>query len=68
MRTPCPRYFEALSEVLELPNVKAEIEPYLDMLSELSLLTGMNLTQPEDVQSLYLTLLAEVIIQSLNKL
>ncbi|XP_014094596.1 venom acid phosphatase Acph-1 isoform X1 [Bactrocera oleae] len=59
VRTPCPRYFEALSEVLELPNVKAEIEPYLDMLSELSLLTGMNLTQPEDVQSLYLTLLAE---------
>lgn len=62
MRTPCPRYFEALGEILELPNVKAEIEPYIGMLKDLSLLTGMNITQPEDVQSLYLTLLAEVII------
>ncbi|XP_054731873.1 venom acid phosphatase Acph-1-like isoform X2 [Anastrepha obliqua] len=59
VRTPCPRYFEALGEVLELPNVRAEIEPYLSMFSELTALTGLNITQPEDVQSLYLTLLAE---------
>uniref|UniRef100_W8BS13 Venom acid phosphatase Acph-1 n=1 Tax=Ceratitis capitata TaxID=7213 RepID=W8BS13_CERCA len=59
VRTPCPRYFEALSEVLESPAVKAEIEPYTGMLAELSALSGLNITTPEDVQSLYLTLLAE---------
>ncbi|XP_067647607.1 venom acid phosphatase Acph-1-like isoform X2 [Eurosta solidaginis] len=59
VRTACPRYFEALEEVLDSPNVKAEIAPYLNMLNELTTLTGMNIVQPEDVQSLYLTLLAE---------
>ncbi|XP_037938962.1 venom acid phosphatase Acph-1-like isoform X2 [Teleopsis dalmanni] len=59
VRTSCPRYFEAVHEVLELPEVKAEIEPYLDMYKELAELTGMKFSEPEDVQSLYLTLLAE---------
>lgn len=60
MRTACPRYFEALHETLDSPAVKAEVEPYEHLYSELSELTGMNLTEPEDIQSLYLTLLAEV--------
>ncbi|XP_017494266.1 PREDICTED: venom acid phosphatase Acph-1-like, partial [Rhagoletis zephyria] len=59
VRTSCPRYFEAIDEVLKLPNVRAEIEPYRGMLNELTAFTGMNITEPEDVQSLYLTLLAE---------
>jgi len=59
VRTACPRYFEALQEVMELPEVKAEIEPYLEMFKELTKLTGMKIAEPEDAQSLYLTLLAE---------
>ncbi|XP_017957903.1 venom acid phosphatase Acph-1 [Drosophila navojoa] len=59
VRTPCPRYFEALHEVYELPEVKKEIEPYLDMFKELAAHTGLSFNEPEDVQSLYLTLLAE---------
>ncbi|XP_030388050.1 venom acid phosphatase Acph-1 isoform X1 [Scaptodrosophila lebanonensis] len=59
VRTPCPRYFEALHEVYELPEVKAEAEPYLEMYKELEAHTGLSFKEPEDVQSLYLTLLAE---------
>ncbi|KAL7734385.1 hypothetical protein ACLKA6_010718 [Drosophila palustris] len=59
VRTPCPRYFEALHEVYEKPEVKAEIAPYLDMFKELASHTGLSFNEPEDVQSLYLTLLAE---------
>lgn len=59
VRTPCPRYFEALHEVYELPEVKEEIAPYLEMYKELALHSGLSFKEPEDVQSLYLTLLAE---------
>jgi len=59
VRKPCPRYFEALNEVYELPDVKAEIAPYLEMFKELEEHTGLSFKEPEDVQSLYLTLLAE---------
>ena len=60
VRTPCPRYFEALHEILGSEAVKEEIKPYEHLFHELTLLTGMNITEPEDIQSLYLTLLAEV--------
>lgn len=40
--------------------VKEEIKPFEYLYSELSEWTGMNFTEPEDVNSLYLTLLAEV--------
>ncbi|BFF97117.1 venom acid phosphatase Acph-1 [Drosophila madeirensis] len=59
VRTPCPRYFEALHEVYDLPEVKQEVAPYLDMYKELETHTGLSFKEPEDVQSLYLTLLAE---------
>ncbi|XP_065360926.1 venom acid phosphatase Acph-1-like isoform X2 [Calliphora vicina] len=59
VRTTCPRYFEALHETLDSAAVKEEIKPFEYMYSELSELTGMNFTEPEDIQSLYLTLLAE---------
>lgn len=42
-----------------MPEVKAEIEPYLEMFKELEEHTGLSFKEPEDVQSLYLTLLAE---------
>lgn len=60
VRTPCPRYFEALYEVLNSPEIKQELQAYEYLFYELTRLTGMNLTESEDVQSLYLTLLAEV--------
>ncbi|XP_034106762.1 prostatic acid phosphatase [Drosophila albomicans] len=59
VRTPCPRYFEARDEVFKLPEVIAEQAPFADMLSELSNLTGMPMRNAEDVNSLYITLLAE---------
>ncbi|EDW18963.2 uncharacterized protein Dmoj_GI13524 [Drosophila mojavensis] len=59
VRTPCPRYFEARDEVFQLPEVIAQQAPYADMLRELSNLTGMEMRNAEDVNSLYITLLAE---------
>lgn len=59
MRTPCPRYAEARAEVLQLPEVISEQEPYAQMLRELTNLTGMSVRTAEDVNSLYITLLAE---------
>ncbi|KAM7358489.1 venom acid phosphatase Acph-1-like isoform 2-T2 [Cochliomyia hominivorax] len=59
VRTPCPRYFEAFHEVLNSPGVREELKPYEYLFPELSELTGMNFTEPEDIQSLYLTLQAE---------
>lgn len=59
VRTPCPRYFEARDEVFMMPEVIAEQEPFTDMLRELSNLTGMPMRNAEDVNSLYITLLAE---------
>jgi len=59
VRTSCPRYYEAYNEVLQLPAVKSEIQPYEYLYGELEKLTGVKYKDPEDVQSLYLTLLAE---------
>lgn len=59
VRTPCPRYYEALKEVFQLPEVRAEIDQYESLFQELTELTGLNVTTPEDVQSIYTTLLAE---------
>lgn len=59
VRTPCPRYAEARAEVLQFPEVISEQEPYAEMLRELTNLTGMSVRTAEDVNSLYITLLAE---------
>lgn len=59
VRTPCPRYYEAVEEVLELPEVKAELDKNRDLLHELTMHTGMPINTPDDVQSLYSTLKAE---------
>ncbi|BFF97119.1 prostatic acid phosphatase [Drosophila madeirensis] len=59
VRTPCPRYFEAWEEVFKRPEVIAETKPYEQMFRELTNLTGMPVRNAEDVNSLYITLLAE---------
>lgn len=59
VRTPCPRYFEARQEVLELPEVKEEHAKYADLFKNLSSFSGMNITEAEHVNSLYITLEAE---------
>ncbi|XP_061391754.1 prostatic acid phosphatase-like, partial [Musca vetustissima] len=59
VRTPCPRYHEAFQEVLSSATVQEEIKPHEYLFSELTKLTGLNITEPEDINSLYLTLLAE---------
>lgn len=59
MRTPCPRYHEALDEVFELPEVKQVFEDNAQLFKELTEHTGMDIKSPDDVQSLYSTLRAE---------
>ncbi|XP_037935889.1 prostatic acid phosphatase-like [Teleopsis dalmanni] len=59
VRTSCPRYFEALEEVLQLPEVKEELAQYESLFRNLSMLTGSKIRTAEDVNSLYITLEAE---------
>jgi len=60
VRTSCPRYHEALEEVFQIPHVKKYLEQHQQLFDELSLITGMEIKTPDDVQSLYSTLKAEV--------
>jgi len=59
VRTPCPRYYEAVEEIYQLPEVKSEIEKNKILFDELTQHTGMPIKTPDDVQSLYSTLRAE---------
>uniref|UniRef100_A0A1I8M673 Histidine phosphatase superfamily (Branch 2) n=1 Tax=Musca domestica TaxID=7370 RepID=A0A1I8M673_MUSDO len=59
MKVPCPRYDQALNEVLQLPQVKLEIDDHKSLFQELSKITGLNITTAADITSLYITLLAE---------
>lgn len=59
VRTSCPRYHEALQEALNSDPIKSEIDEYREMMKELTILTGLNITTPEDVNSLYSTLRTE---------
>lgn len=58
VRTSCPRYSEAVEEVLNV-TVKDEIDPYRAMMEELTRITGEKIATPDDVQSLYNTLRTE---------
>lgn len=60
MRTPCPRYFEARDEVMHRPEVIAELAEYKSLFENLTELTGMQVANADDVNSLYITLQAEV--------
>lgn len=59
VRTPCPRYHEALEQALVTEPIKSEIDTYRKMMEELTVITGMNISTPDDVQSLYNTLRTE---------
>uniref|UniRef100_A0A1A9ZSA1 Acid phosphatase n=1 Tax=Glossina pallidipes TaxID=7398 RepID=A0A1A9ZSA1_GLOPL len=59
VRTPCPRYFEARDEVLQLPEVKLEMLKYHNLFRNLTEITGMEISNAEHVNSLYITLEAE---------
>lgn len=59
VRKTCPRYHEELERVLTV-DAKKELEDNKVLLEELTNLTGMAIKSPDDVQSLYSTLKAEV--------
>lgn len=59
VRTPCPRYYEALEEVFETDEVKKVLEENANLFAELTAHTGFPVKTPDDVQSLYSTLRAE---------
>jgi prostatic aicd phosphatase len=59
LRKSCPRYHEELDRVLTV-DVKDEIELDRKMMEYLSLQTGLSVKTPDDVQSIYSTLKAEV--------
>lgn len=59
VRTPCPRYYEAVEEILTFPEVKAIIDENQQLFDELTKYTGMQIKTPDDIQSLYSTLRAE---------
>lgn len=60
VRTPCPRYYEALDEVFEREEVKKVLADNEQLFKELSEHTGQAVKSADDVQSLYSTLRAEV--------
>lgn len=59
VRTPCPRYHEALAEVFQMPALQNIMLSNKSLFDELTKITGMDIDTPDDVQSLYSTLRAE---------
>lgn len=59
VRKNCPRYHEELERVLN-EDVGNEIRSFDGLLRKISNITGLQIVTPDDVQSLYSTLKAEV--------
>ncbi|XP_043649078.1 venom acid phosphatase Acph-1 [Drosophila teissieri] len=59
MKAPCPRYDEAVLEVIDLPEVKKLHAENSDLLQELTSRTGLNITHAHDVTNVFITLLCE---------
>lgn len=59
VRKTCPRYHEELERVLAV-DAKKDLEKNKALLDELTNATGMAIKTPDDVQSLFSTLKAEV--------
>ncbi|XP_017072357.1 venom acid phosphatase Acph-1 [Drosophila eugracilis] len=59
MKAPCPRYDEAVLEVINLPEVKQLHAENSDLLKELTNLTGLNVTHAHDVTNIFISLLSE---------
>lgn len=60
MRIPCPRYYELLDSLKKSEEVKAYLNTLQGLYQSLSLHTGLTIKDPDDVQSLYNTMLSEV--------
>lgn len=60
VRKNCPRYYEELERVLN-DDVVNEIKSFDPLMKKISNITGLKVSTPDDVQSLYSTLKAEVI-------
>jgi hypothetical protein len=59
VRNPCPRYFEELERVMKEDLAQTFIDN-AKLFEELSNVTGLSIKTPDDIQSLYSTLKAEV--------
>lgn len=59
VRTTCPRYHEELERVFA-EDLADEIKADTELYEELTKITGLSIKTPDDVQSLYSTLKAEV--------
>lgn len=65
VRKSCPRYHEELERVMK-EDLSAEIRSNQQMFDDLTKITGSPVQTPEDVQSLYSTLKAEVCLKIHN--
>lgn len=59
VRTSCPRYGEALEEVFATPELRGVQDENQELYKKLTEITGLKISTPDDVQSLYSTLRAE---------
>lgn len=60
VRIDCPRYHEERQKIMNSTEVLEELNTYSDLYSYLSNHTGLTIRDPDDVQSIYSTLKAEV--------
>lgn len=59
VNTPCPRYSEAVQEVLDSKNIKCFLNENVDLFNKLTKHSGLSIKTPDDIQSLFSTLQAE---------
>lgn len=62
VRTTCPRYHEELERVFT-QDISEELKVDKQLYEELTNITGLTIKTPDDIQSLYSTLKAEVCIK-----
>uniref|UniRef100_A0A2S2N7B8 Prostatic acid phosphatase n=1 Tax=Schizaphis graminum TaxID=13262 RepID=A0A2S2N7B8_SCHGA len=60
VRIDCPKYHEEKHKIMNSAEVLEELNTYSDLYSYLSNHTGLTIKDPDDVQSIYSTLKAEV--------
>lgn len=63
VRTTCPRYHEELERVFS-QDLSDKLKANEQLYEELTNITGLEIKTPDDIQSLYSTLKAEVCIKS----
>lgn len=60
VRIYCPKYHEERQKIMNSTEVLEELNTYNDLYGYLSNHTGLTIEDPDDVQSIYSTLKAEV--------